>query len=733
MSTLVSKLDLQDHIDRLKSYFARDKKLFLEGDSKLHFRYINKLSQTDFNPPPQIMELDGALQYLGHSGKLKLYEIFAFVKIIRYFIYLKKLGFDEEIRAWLNKIEIPKEIYDISLYFDDKGNLLDSVDERFEQINQSIKRNKDQSKERLRKLLRNSKLSTFLVDTQIHYIDESETLLLRGGFSQVLKGSVVSRSSSGFFYVVPELISDLKRKEADLRSQKEMLIYEYEKKISNKFSKYLKFLSFINREFDRVDHYQARIQLAREKDLEFIKPSSSKDIRLKDFAHPAISDPVLIDLNFDKNVLLITGVNAGGKTMLLKSILSAVFMAKYLIPMRINASNSTIGSFKSIEAIIDDPQSVKNDISTFAGRMQEFSKLFSKRDFIAGVDEIELGTDSDEAASLFKVILENLSQKDAKLIVTTHHKKLASMMAKDDNVELLAAIYDEERERPTFEFLEGTIGKSYAFETAKRYGIPPHIVKASYELHGKDQASLNDLIQKNIDLELDLKRRLQKIKKEQEEIDKLKSSLKELKQNELQRTNQEIARLESAYQKAIDEAKSAIKENNTSSIHKSLNIADKKVKEARGLKEEKTAPQKLEIADHVKYQNSKGEIISIKKNEATILCDGIKMRVPLSSLRKIPKSKKPKPKVQITIQKPSSLSVELDLHGLRVEEALERLDAYLSDALLGGLGEVLIYHGIGSGKLAYGVKEFLKTHPRVRSFSDAPANMGGMGATVVKL
>ena len=132
-------------------------------------------------------------------------------------------------------------------------------------------------------------------------------------------------------------------------------------------------------------------------------------------------------------------------------------MAKYLLPFRCNVAKTEVGHYKSIEAVIDDPQSVKNDISTFAGRMQEFAKLFSEENAIVGVDEIELGTDSDEAASLFRVMLEELRQRGITFIVTTHHKRLASLMASDDGVELIAALYDEEHRVPTYTFLQGSI------------------------------------------------------------------------------------------------------------------------------------------------------------------------------------------------------------------------------------------------------------------------------------
>lgn len=735
MKDIISKLDLEAYIESYLHFLARPKPLFIEGDVNLHFRFIEKISPTDFTPPKAVQNLDTALMYLKKSGRLKLDEIYTFVTIIEYFLYLKKLKFDSEIQLWLEKVIIPDEILEVVGYFDDKGMLRDEIDERFLNLSQGIKQAKEQIKESLRRLLGSSKLSPYLVDKQIHYLDESETLLVRGGFNHVLKGSVAGRSTGGFFYVIPDNISALKKKEAAYLSQKLEVIYEYEKKISSLFSKHLLFLTFINKEFDRFDHYQARILFAKSRALSFIKPNKKSTISLDNFAHPALHDPKPISLNFEKKILMITGVNAGGKTMLLKSILSAVFMAKYLLPMTINPHKSSIGHFKEINAIIDDPQSVKNDISTFAGRMQEFSKLFSKDHFIVGVDEIELGTDSDEAATLFKVILEKLLQKSAKIIITTHHKRLAAMMAVNEEVDLLAAIYDEVQQKPTYTFLQGTIGKSYAFETAQRYGIPASLIQEAKVLYGEDKEKLGELIQRNIDLELEAKRRLTKLEEDEKSVLKLKHSLENQKETAEKILQENRRILEKKYQEAIDTAKLAAKENDPAQIHRLLNSANKKRNESRQSAAPIQEPRNFKIGDMVKYNNTKGKIISLKKKEAMVESEGMRLHLPLSQLRHTGNNPPPKkkPQVKVHVQKPTHASIKIDLHGLRAEEAIDKLDQYLSDALVTGYDEVLIYHGVGSGKLAYAVKTFLKSHPKIKGFIDAPANMGGMGATVVRL
>ncbi len=734
MNSIISKLDLSNYIDSFNSFLAREKPLFMEGDLNLHHKFLEKLSTIEFKAPKEVENLDSQLMYLKKQGTLKIYDIYEFVKIIEYFIYLKKTINDDIIDQWLQKIVIPDEIKEICGYFDFEGKLRDEIDERFLEINSSLKNNKERIKETLQRLLSTQRLSPYLVDRQIHYINESETLLVRGGFNRFLKGSVVARSSGGYFYVVPDSITELKKSQAKLLDRKDEIIIEYEKKISLVYCKFEPFLSFINKAFDRFDNYQARVFFAKSSDLEFLKPKNDQIVRLVNFVHPAIKDPKPVSIDFSKKILLITGVNAGGKTMMLKSILSAVFLAKYLLPMKINSQKSHIGQFKEITAIIDDPQSVKNDISTFAGRMIEFSKLLAKNNFITGVDEIELGTDADEAASLFKVILENLSKKNAKIVITTHHKRLASMMATHPDVELAAAIYDQVHQKPTFEFLYGTIGKSYAFETAQRYGISANLIEKAKKVYGEDKEKLNDLIQTNIDMELENRKKLKILEQEILKTKKLNQQLQNQKEESAKLLKEQKRELEEEYQKAIDEAKKAAKSSQKAEIHKIMNKAHKKKIEALK-KEPKQKNESLKVGEFVKYKKMRGEILSLKKEEALILCEGIKLRVPLNELRRIQnyQNKKPKIDTKIKIQKPTHSSIKLDLHGLRSDEAVEKLDYFLSDALITGYDEVLIYHGIGTGKLAYAVKEFLKKHPKIKSFSDAPPNMGGMGATLVRL
>ncbi len=735
MTKLLSQLDLQEYVLSYEKYLARKKPLFLEGDIHLHHKLIRELfNHQNIKPIPELMSLDHAIAIMQKSGVMRLEEIFAFVQITRYFKYLKKALLSENLANWMLKIDIPENLFEICDYFDGKGEFKNSIDETFSSISRSLHLLKEDMSLALRRIMSGQKISSYLVDRQVHYINNQEALLVRGGFNHVLKGSVVGRSSGGFFYVTPENITKLKSKQSDLLAKKEELVYKYCKSISTTFTKSLFFLKFINREFDRFDAYQARVSFAKDREMEFILPKKSRAIKLEKFSHPALSDPKPISLDFTKQVLMITGVNAGGKTMLLKSILSAAFLAKYLLPMHIDASKSTIGSFKELFAILDDPQNVKNDISTFAGRMTQFAGLFGKHGTLVGVDEIELGTDADEAASLFKVIIEKLIARDMKIVITTHHKRLASLLATNEQVELLAAIYDEKNQRPTYGFLQGTIGKSYAFETALRYGVPATLVSEAREVYGDDKEKLNELIQKNIDLELKMREQSSKLENELDEIKRLKTNLKDEREEHKDEFNSLKSKMSFEYTRAIKEAKEAIKTKDSKEAHRHLNKAHEYKKATHKPHENGQIAIPLKVGDTIKYSGSRGLLKSIKKNQATIECDGMTLRVPLDSLKRSGNMPKKPSKTRITISKQNANStVVLDLHGQRGDEAVENLDKFISDALINGYEELHIYHGIGTGKLAYAVREFLKIHPSVESFKDAPPNQGGFGATLVKL
>lgn len=737
VQSLAKKLDLNEFLHSFSSFFAREKSIAFEGDYKIYSQLLKDLEPLTLPTPPKIKNLDTQLLHLQKNGVLHLEDIFEFGKILLFFHAIKTLNSLPKIgvfREWIDKINLPSNLVKIARFFQEDGEIKEGIFPELDQIKSSLNSIQSQIKSSLSSTLSQTSLAPYLVDKQVHLINNSECLLLKAGFNHFIKGMILSRSGNGFFYLCPESILKLKEKESNLKDLYQTQIYSICKELSKELSKELVFLKFINKAFDQLDHLYARILFAREKNLEFVFKHHGSEIILKDYAHPNLKNPKLLNLEFKKNLLMITGVNAGGKTMLLKSVLASVFLTQYLLPQKINASHSRIGSFKHIDAIISDPQSSKDDISTFAGRMLEISSLLNTPSLLLAIDEIELGTDADEASSLYKEILEHFLNKGAKIIITTHHKRLASLMASHPQTELYAALFDEKNQIPTFCFLKGSIGKSYAFETALRYHIPPSLIQKAREHYGEDKQKLNTLIEKSTILELELHEEKRKLQEQNQKIHKKYIELQEQITNNAQELQKQKHQLEQIYQEALKELKKEAK--TLSAMHQNMNKSNSILKQAHTpLIQQTQIPKEFKIGDRIRYGKSRGVIKGKSGSLYLIECDdGFKLKVQAHMLQACSASNTPLPSPKSkTILPKNPVGISLDLHGLRAEEALQKADKFISDCLLAGYDEVVIYHGIGGGILSKVIKDFLSTHPKIVSFDDAPPQMGGFGAKIIKL
>ena len=309
-------------------------------------------------------------------------------------------------------------------------------------------------------------------------------------------------------------------------------------------------------------------------------------------------------------------------------------------------------------------------------------------------------------------------------------------MAHNPKVQLCAAMYDIQSQKPLFSFLEGSIGKSYAFESAARYGIPHTLIQRAKEVYGEDKERLNELIERSSELEIALSNKRTELDSLIKNYENKIQSLKEQEETQRESFLKLQHHLESTYQNATQTLKNALKAKESKDIHKAFNKAhhilqDKITPEPPKLEDSQT----FKVGDRVKYKSTRGKIISIKGAMCFIELDnGVKLKEKLALLKSLGTAPTtPAPKSTITLTQTKNVGVSCDLHGMRGEEAIEKLDEFLSYALIAGYDEVLVYHGIGSGILSKLVRDYLLTHPKILSFSDAPANMGGFGAKIIKL
>lgn len=847
---LVSSLDLDDFLTHFSTYLARPKPIYLQGDKNFYHAVLREMDSMSLPTLPALENFSHAFLRLKKRATLSLQDIWGFARELEFFTALQNALAplpESKLHTIVAKIIIPANLREALCIFDEKGEIEAGRFSHIDNLRTQIFSTQDSIKQSLNTLLVRENLVPYLVDKQIHLLYDAQALLLKAGYSRVLKGSVLDRTQGGFFYVLPNEIARLYDKQQELRDLYALEIQKLCTTLSEIMLGEFRFLQFLDKQFDLVDLLCARVRFAKDLGLEFVAtkdsvlgnqtkqyhnlrileeknhshceqteleskldsgmdchagkpacndknnaiskkldspnsvttlneqahnsmgltqnaellnkpqvagfftksqysktkpnhPKGQKAIVIQDFCHPILKNPKPISLTFDKGLLLLTGVNAGGKTMLLKSILSVVFLAKLLLPMKINPHASKIPHYKHIYAIISNPQSSKDDISTFAGRVLEFSQQLDKDDLLLGIDEIELGTDADEAASLYKVLLELLLDRHSKLVVTTHHKRLAALMAQDSRIQLAAAMFDAERSSATYTFLHGSIGKSYAFEIAQKFGIPKHIIARAKEHYGSDKERLNALIEHSSNLTLELESKAQELQKRIQKARNAKETYSE-KIYELERAYKAREReLEFTYNNALQALKAQA--NTQEDIHRNLNRAHEilrhKPKLDSSFKKDQVRKE-FKAGDLARYGSQSVHIVRAQKDHYLIELDsGMRLKVEKSTLAPLSKTlastlTNAHNATKTTLSYTHKASVKLDLHGLRAEEALEKLGDFISDSLIAGFDEVLIYHGIGTGVLSAVVKDFLQNHPKVVSFSDAPLNMGGYGAKLVRL
>ena len=704
---IFKKLDLHAFIEDFKKYFSREKKIEFEGSIDIAISQIKELDELNFTPPKKIQNLDNEILHLKKKGVLKKEQIFAFIQIINYFAYLKNLKLEnyKNLKNWLLKIEIPKDLLNLANKFSENGEIKEGEYEELDYLRKIIPKKKKEIREILDGILKKDSINSYLVDKNPHLVNGRECLLLKSGWNKIIEGKVIHRTLGGYFYVFLKELQDSYEKLEKYNNELLEINLKIEEELSQILMLNLSFLRFINKQFDRFDYLQGRVIFAKEKNLNFLFPSLNESrIILSEFKHPILNNPKPLNLEWDKKILIVTGVNAGGKTMLLKSILSAALLSKLLIPFNVNKNKSKIKYFKSIHSIINDPQNSKNDISTFAGRMLEFKNILHEDNFLLGIDEIELGTDSNEAGALYFSILESLYSKNIKVVLTTHHKFLAANFSKNYDIDLLAAIYDTNLQIPTYTFMKDLIGKSYALEMALKYGIPLNIVNNAKKLFKENEKNLNNLVEKAQILNSKLEKKEAHLKSLIEENENKKEELEKIKEESEIKIRNKILELESTYKKAVEELKTT--KNNPKNMHKVLNEQNKILPKPPKLE----SKLRFNIGDRVENNNNAGVIKSLNKNMAYIELDsGMKIKINTAFLK--PSKKENKNTISHNVES-KACGISLNLHGKRVEEAIEILDSYIHNCIIAKFSEVIIIHG--SGVLGNAVYEFLLNHEKIK-------------------
>ncbi len=653
--------------------------------------------------------------------------------------------------------------FNIEQAIDESGEVRNSASKELASVRRSIAERYEQLKKRLEGILKSVTELGFSQDEIITTREGRMVIPVKAEHKNHVPGFIHSASSSGAtVFVEPAETLELNNEIRSLHFQEQREIQHILRLLAGQVAESKDSLATNLDLLAEIDALQAKGRYSIE--ILGVEPELTADgpVKLVQARHPilllnhGIKGTVPLDMTLGEsfNTLVISGPNAGGKSVALKCVGLLVLMthAGLHIPV---GEETQIRIFQNFFVDIGDEQSIESDLSTFSSHLSHLKEIArdAGNTSIVLIDEIGAGTDPAEGGALAATILEHLTHRGALTVATTHQGALKVFAHEAPGVQNGAMEFDQSTLEPTYRFREGVPGSSYALEMAGRIGFARNLMSRARELLGERETQLERLIsqlestaqQYRADMEelQTEKARLDVMVKDYEErIASLSRELRTLKKQALEEARRIVDQANAVIERSVKEIKETAADRETVKTlrHDVENLKSQITADHEALETETAAAedgQPVAVGSIVRLRSGtdSGEVVNLDGKSATVVFGTIKMHVPLSDL-------------QISITSPSRLRYDqtiassdrsepihrdIDLRGMTGDEAFPLIDKFIDDACLAGLHRIDIIHGKGTGALRKKVTSFLEKHPRVKSFRLAEWNEGGTGATVVEL
>ena len=648
--------------------------------------------------------------------------------------------------------------------------MADTASTTLADLRRKIRQTEDSIRTKLDAIIKNSTTNKFLQDAVVSLRNGRYVVPVRAEYRGEVGGVIHDVSSSGAtVFVEPTAVVEANARIMQLRAQEQEEITRILSAFSAQVGSLEPQFSYSYEAMLKIDLLLAKARLAIEQGAFMPAVSDTIHFKLNKARHPLIDKkkvvPVDIALGDEYDTLVITGPNTGGKTVSLKTagLLNAMAQYGFLIPAH---ESSVVCNFREYLVDIGDEQSIEQSLSTFSGHMKRISGILE----LAGhgtltlLDELGAGTDPAEGAALAVSILEQLRRQGSLLMATTHYAEMKVYALETPGVVNASCEFNVETLMPTYKLSVGVPGKSNAFLISSKLGIPQNIIDAARSHMSNDDKRLDSVLAQLDDLKLQLKvaqgdaekaryeaehalesaekKRDELIKKGEQELEDARRRAHDLMQNvqnEAYALTDELRRIQkdektNAAQRAVRAREIARKDTET--LLKKTDSKPKPAREFVPLKEVQIGQEVL-IAElnqlaTVTARPDRNGMVEVR---AGIM----KTKVPLSGLcapdkmDKRPAREPRRSSTRVQLDKSRKASMEINLLGYTVDEALAEVDKFLDSGMLRGQQTLYIIHGNGTGALRTAIQKHLRTHKAVKSFRPGRYGEGENGVTVVEL
>ncbi|MGN6181588.1 MAG: endonuclease MutS2 [Mucilaginibacter sp.] len=666
------------------------------------------------------------------------------------------------LEALFEHLPIEKAILKkIDMVIDQKGKIRPNASRELMEITSGIAKAEQEARKKIDQIFKNATANNWTADGSLTIRDGRLCIPLLAENKRKLKGFVHDESASGqTVYIEPEEVFSLNNRVRDLEFERRREIVKILTALTDELRPYIPLLLSYHGLLTKLDFVRAKALFALDIEAEMPAVHNKPALKLVNGRHPLLflnfkkEQKTVVPLNVQVDdvtrIVVVSGPNAGGKSVCMKTVglLQMMLQAGLLIPCD---ENSEMGVFANFFVDIGDDQSIESDLSTYSAhlsKMKEFVEMANAKSIIL-IDEFGTGTDPQFGGPIAEAVLESLNNKKVKGMVTTHYSNLKIFASNTQGLENASMLFNNVAMQPLYILEVGKPGSSYAFEIAQKIGLPKNVLELAKSKISAGQKKVDTLL---VDLEREKKEIFDtraKLDKQQREVnallaenEKLKSYLEENKKALIRDAKQEAKNIILNANKLVENTISEIKSTNADK-ERTRQLRENLSREAEKNTIKVEAPKpvqnnEIKQGDWVKLNDSEttGQVMEINRDNLIIAIGELRTVAKKNKVQKVSRKEVPK-----EIRRSSSVSTgsmadfspEIDVRGMRTEDALGAIERLLDRALMMGFSNLKIIHGKGDGILRKMIRQYLKKYDQVDRMEDEHADRGGDGITYVYL